>query len=140
MLRIASHGHSVERFMDFIEDISDLSSEEFKQFRTYFQLLVHESLFHSYIIRMIGMIQEYNDIEDDQEQADFYEIAQYAEGEYIRELQTLPGDIEFDFHALYYFTCYLLDYLFDEAGVDEAWDGDIRTIELHRGRFVVYLF
>ena len=141
MLRIVSHGHSVERYMDFVEDVMDMDETEFKLFNTYFKLLVHENLFHSYIIRMIGMIQEYNEIEDDQEQADYYEIAQYGEIEYLRDLErNIPGDIDFDFHSLYYFTCSILDYLADEADVDEAWEGDIRTIELRRGRFTIYLF
>lgn len=141
MLRIVSHGHSVERYTDFIEDVLDMDKEEFKLFRTYFQLLIHENLFHSYVIRMIGMIQEHRDIEDEQEYADYYEISQYGDVEYLRELErNIPGDIVFDFDSLYHFTCSILDYLSDEADIDETWNGDIRTIELRRGRFTIYLF
>ena len=141
MLRIVSHGHSVERYTDFIEDVMVLDKEEFKLFQTYFQLLIHENLFHSYVIRMIGIIQEHRGIEDDQEYADYYEISQYGEVEYLRELErNIPGDMEFDFDSLYHFTCAILDYLSDEADIDEALDGDVRTIELRRGRFTIYLF
>ena len=141
MLRIVSHGHSVERYTDFIEDVMVLDKEEFRLFQTYFQLLIHENLFHSYVIRMIGMIQEHREIEDEQEYADYYEISQYGEIEYLRELErNIPGDIEFDFDSLYHFTCSILDYLSDEADIDEAMDGDVRTIELRRGRFTIYLF
>ena len=112
MLRIVSHGHSVERYTDFIEDVMVLDKEEFRLFQTYFQLLIHENLFHSYVIRMIGMIQEHRGIEDDQEYADYYEISQYGEVEYLRELErNIPGDMEFDFDSLYHFTCAILDYL-----------------------------
>ena len=141
MLRIVSHGHSVERYTDFIEDVMVLDKEEFRLFQTYFQLLIHENLFHSYVIRMIGIIQEHRGIEDEQEYADYYEISQYGEIEYLRELErNIPGDIEFDFDSLYHFTCSILDYLSDEADIDEALNGDIRTIELRRGRFTIYLF
>ena len=136
-----SHGHSVERYTDFIEDVMVLDKEEFRLFQTYFQLLIHENLFHSYVIRMIGMIQEHREIEDEQEYADYYEISQYGENEYLRELErNIPGDIEFDFDSLYHFTCSIWDYLSDEADIDEALDGDVRTIELRRGRFTIYLF
>ena len=141
MLKIASHGHGVERYLDYVDDTVGLCKEEFKLFRTYFQLLIHENLFHSYVIRMIGIIQEHRGIEDDQEFADYYEISQYGENEYLRELErNIPGDIEFDFDSLYHFTCSILDYLSDEADIDEALDGDVRTIELRRGRFTIYLF
>ena len=141
MLRIVSHGHSVERYTDFIEDVMVLDKEEFRLFQTYFQLLIHENLFHSYVIRMIGMIQEHREIGDEQGYADYYEISQYGENEYLRELErNIPGDIEFDFDSLDHFTCSILDYLSDEADIDEALDGDVRTIELRRGRFIIYLF
>ena len=141
MLKIASHGHGVERYLDYVDDTVDLCKEEFKLFRTYFQLLIHENLFHSHVISMIGMIQEHRGIEDDQECADYYEISQYAEVEYLHELERcIPGDIEFNFDSLYHFTCTVLDYLSDEADISEVWDGDIRTIELRRGRFTIYLF
>ena len=141
MLKIASHGHGVECYLDYVDDTVGLCKEEFKLFRTYFQLLIHENLFHSYVIRMIGIIQEHRGIEDEQEYADYYEISQYGENEYLRELErNIPGDIEFDFDSLYHFTCSILDYLSDEAVIDEAWDGDLRTIELRRGRFTIYLF
>ena len=139
MLKIVSHGHSVERYINFIEDVMDMGEEEFKLFRTYFQLLIHENLFHSYVIRMIGIIKKHRGIEDDQEYADYYEITQYEELEYLRELER-NIHVVFDFDSLYHFTCSVLDYLSDEADIDEVWDGDIRTIELRRGRFTIYLF
>lgn len=141
MLRIVSHGHSVERYTDFIEDVMDMDEEESRLFRTYFQLLIHENLFHSYVIRMIGMVQEHRDIEDDQEHVDYYEISQYREVEYLHELEGwIPGDIEFNFDSLYHFTCSILDYLSDEADISEVWEEDVRIIEFCRDRFVVYLF
>ena len=141
MLKIASHGHGVERYLDYVDDTVGLCKEEFKLFRTYFQLLIHENLFHSYVIRMIGIIQEHRGIEDEQEYADYYEISQYGEVDYLHELERcIPGDIEFNFDSLYHFTCTILDYLSDEADIDEALDGDVRTIELRRGRFTIYLF
>lgn len=136
---IVSHGHSVGTFEDFAED--HVGGDSLKDYSTFFRYMLQDIHFHSYIIRILSLLQEHRAIEDEDDYQQFYEMVEYDEQQHINSLPIdLPEDTYFNFIELYSFGEVLVDYFVEEADIEEAWDRTVKSISLKRDRLTVHIF
>ena len=150
MLRIVSHGHTLDDFIDHAEFDMQIDEDDLECYSTYFRLLQSSDAFVEYLPKMVRVVQEYAgmyDNPDDDDDDDEYEYSSRTidylddmEEEHTNEINYLrglhPGDHEICFMDIYYFTVALLDYL--APTIDEIWFTEVAEITLLRDRIMIY--